>query len=64
MISDEEFNSMLNGPLAHPFPMFGISRLAIALRIVVQAGGEPAEQALREHCRQRTDRDESMGEDS
>lgn len=52
-LTDEEFNAMLNGPLHHPFPMFSMSRVVLALRAVVDATGEKGAQALRAHCRQR-----------
>jgi hypothetical protein len=60
-MSDEEFNSLLNGPLNHPFPMFAISRLALALKDVVEATGDGGAQALREHCAARQRRDELNG---
>lgn len=52
-LNDEEFNAMLSGPLHHPLPMFTSTRLALALRAVVDATGEPGVKALREHCQQR-----------
>jgi hypothetical protein len=59
-MSDEEFNRLLNGPLRHPLPMFSISRLAIALRVVINATGDVGANALRDHCAERdcADRDE------
>ena len=39
-MTDERFNKLLRGPLHHPLPMFSITRLAIALRTVVDATGE------------------------
>jgi hypothetical protein len=52
-VKDERFNELLNGPLAHPMPMFAISRLALALRDVVGATGEAGEKALECHCADR-----------
>lgn len=49
-MTDERFNELLNGPLSHPMPMFAFTRLALALRTVVEACGEPAERALEEYC--------------
>lgn len=52
-MTNERFNELLNGPLSHPMPMFSITRLALALRAVVDATGEAGERALEEHCRER-----------
>jgi hypothetical protein len=57
MITDEEFNRMLNGPLAHPMPMMRLNRSAIALRVVLKAGGDEAEEALCAHGQERDLRD-------
>ena len=59
-ITDDEFNELLNGPLMHPMPMFTIQRLALALRMVLEAGGEPAAQALRSYCADRERRDRTV----
>ena len=56
-MTSDEFNKLLNGPLPHPFPLFAISRLAMALRVVVEATGEAGEKALREHCAAREQSD-------
>ena len=56
-VNDDEWNAMLSGPLSHPFPMFTITRLVLALRTCVDAGGEPAAQALRSYCEGRNQRD-------
>lgn len=56
-MSDEEFNRLLNGPLAHPMIMFRLSRLSMALRAVMDATGEAGEKALREHCAGRDRKD-------
>lgn len=51
-MSDDEFNRLLAGPLSHPLGMFVATRLAIALRVVVEATGEAGADVLREHCRE------------
>lgn len=56
-MTTERFNELLNGPLAHPLPMFAIMRLAMALRAVVEATGEAGEAALENHCAEREERD-------
>lgn len=56
-MTSKRFNELLNGPLAHPMPMMMINRLAIALRVVLEAGGEAADRALEQHCREREARD-------
>jgi len=55
----KEFNRLLNGPLAHSLPMFRMTRLAMALQAVVDATGEAGAEALRAHCRERVEQDES-----
>lgn len=56
-MTDKRFNELLGGPLAHPLPIMMVNRLAMALRIVLEAGGPAAEKALEEHCRERDERD-------
>jgi len=56
-MTDNEFNRLLNGPLAHPMIMMRLNRLSIALRVVVNATGEAGEKALRDHCAERDKRD-------
>ncbi len=56
-MSDEEFTKLVNGPLHHPLAMFCITRLALALRCVVDATGEDGAQALRAYCRGREQQD-------
>lgn len=56
-MTNERFNELLNGPLAHPMGPFTITRLALALRAVVEATGEAGEKALEEHCRDRDEQD-------
>lgn len=59
-MSTEEFNRHLAGALHHPFPMFVITRLSLALKHVVDATGAPGEQALRDWCTQRNEHDEEQ----
>jgi len=61
-MSDEEFNGLLAGPLSHPLPMFTISRLAMALRYVVEVTGAAGVVALRSHCEMRQAKDEREDE--
>jgi hypothetical protein len=56
-MTTERFNELLNGPLGHPIPMFAITRLALALRAVVDATGKAGDDALEEHCRMRLEAD-------
>lgn len=56
-MTDQQFIKLLTGPLHHPLIMFQLSRLAIALRAVVEATGEAGERALLEHCQQREEKD-------
>lgn len=62
-MTSKRFNELLNGPLSHPFPLVTLNRLAIALRVVVDATGEAGEKALEEHCRNRDEKDQRDGED-
>lgn len=48
----ERFNQLLNGPLHHPFPMFAMQRVVMALHAVVEATGEAGSQALERFCGQ------------
>lgn len=57
-MTDERFNQLVNGPLSHPMPMFVITRLAMALRAVVEATGHAGEIALEKHCMEREEQDE------
>lgn len=61
-MTDDRFNELLAGPLAHPLVPFRISRLALALRAVVEATGEAGEKALEAYCAERQGRDESVDE--
>lgn len=61
MMTDERFNALINGPLSHPLALFAISRLAMALRYVVDSTGEAGEQALEMYCAQRQRLDEENG---
>jgi hypothetical protein len=56
-VTDKRFNELLRGPLNHPLPMFCITRLALALRAVVEATGEAGAKALEQHCADREARD-------
>ncbi len=58
MVDTERFNELLNGPLAHPMPMFSMMRVTMALKAVVDATGAAGERALEEHCRARQVQDE------
>jgi hypothetical protein len=57
-VTEQRFNELLNGPLSHPMPMFVITRLALALRAVVEATGEPGDRALEQHCAAREAQDQ------
>jgi len=59
-MTNQRFNELLNGPLSHPMPMFTITRLALALRAVVDATGEAGERALENHCDARERGDASV----
>ncbi len=62
-MTDDEFNRLLNGPLAHPIIMMRLNRLSIALRVVLKATGESGDKALRDHCAERDRRDNSGQDD-
>jgi hypothetical protein len=49
-MTDERFNALLNGPLSHPLFPFQITRLALALKAVVDATGEAGDHALEAYC--------------
>lgn len=55
-MTDERFNQLVNGPLGHFLPSFRITRLALALRDVIESCPE-AEQAFERHCADREKRD-------
>ncbi len=61
-MTEERFNELLAGPLAHPLPMFTISRLALALKVVVAETGQAGEQALEHYCESRTHADQAEEE--
>jgi len=63
-MSTEEFNRHLAGGLYHPFPMFVITRLSLALKYVVDATGEPGARALREFCAKRDAQDDPDQEET
>lgn len=54
----ERFNELLSGALSHPMPQFTMTRLALALKAVVDATGEAGERALEDHCRARQEQDD------
>lgn len=58
-MNQKRFNELLSGPLYHPMVGFTLTRLALALRAVVEATGEAGERALEEHCaaRERQDKE-------
>lgn len=56
-MTEERFNELLQGPLHHPLGMFIITRLAMALRHVVDATGEAGDEALEDFCRGLDERD-------
>lgn len=49
-MTDQRFNELLNGALSHQLMPFRITRLALALRFVVDHCGEKGEQALESWC--------------
>lgn len=57
-MTDDRFNELLNGPLAHPMFMFRLTRLQMALREVVDSCGAAGIEALERHCRQREESDQ------
>ena len=61
-MDNDRFNELLNGPLRHPMPMFAITRLAMALRAVVDATGAAGEQALEDYCAVRQGQDDCDAE--
>lgn len=60
-MTDDRFMELLDGPLAHPLIPFRLTRLALALRHVVDATGEAGDKALEEYCAERQARDEAEG---
>jgi hypothetical protein len=58
-MKDERFHEIVNGPLHHPVPLLYISRLALALRHVVDKTGDAGERALEEYARYRQERDDA-----
>lgn len=57
-MTNERFNELLNGPLSHPLVAFTVTRLALALRAVVEATGIAGEKALEMHCAEREQQDQ------
>ena len=62
-MTDERFNELLNGPLSHPLLPFRFSRLAMALRAVVEATGKAGEDALEQYCADREESDRIKADD-
>lgn len=62
-MTDKRFNELLSGPLHHPMIVFSITRLALALRAVVEATREAGEKALEEYCAARQQQDQRIVED-
>jgi hypothetical protein len=62
-MTDERFNQLLAGPLSHPFPVFAMSRLILALKAVVDATGQAGEEALERHCAGREESDRYKAEE-
>ena len=58
-MTDTEFNRLLDGPLQHPLIALRISRLAMALRSVVEQCGEHGSSALRAYCAARQAREDT-----
>ncbi len=57
-MTTERFNELMDGSLHHPMVTFTITRLALALKYVVDATGEAGERALEEYSRAREARDQ------
>ena len=55
---NERFEELVNGPLDHPLVPFKITRLILALRLVVELCGEAGDRALEEACRARQEQDD------
>jgi hypothetical protein len=51
------FQQLVNGPLAHPFIPFRITRLTMALLAVVNETGKQGAEALEAHCVKRAELD-------
>lgn len=62
-MTDARFHALLDGPLAHPLPLFRISRLALALRSVVEDTGDAGAAALERIAAAYAARDAGDGED-
>jgi hypothetical protein len=61
-MTDARFNLLLQGPLYHPVVPLQITRLALALREVVERTGATGDEALEAVCREReaSDRQEAQ----
>ncbi len=58
-MTNERFYELLNGPLHHDLIPFTITRLALALRAVVEACGDAGAHALEDYCAARQEQDEA-----
>ena len=56
-MTTERYNELLAGPLTHASPSQTIMRLGAALRIVLDASGGAARDALEQYCDDRNERD-------
>jgi hypothetical protein len=61
-VTIERYNELLRGPLWHPLPGFTITRLALALKAVVDACGDKGDQALEVYCADLQARDDWIAE--
>jgi hypothetical protein len=59
-MTEERFNELLRGPLAHPFAPLAYTRLVLALYTVLLATGEQGDRALEAYCSERQRRDEQQ----
>ncbi len=62
-MTNERFNELLRGPLSHPLWPFQTTRLILALRCLVEAGGPEAEDALETFCQAMEARDKEKCSD-
>jgi len=61
-MTNERFNELLEGPLHHHLIPFTLTRLALALRAVVEATGAAGDKALEDFCVDRDARDQSAAD--
>jgi hypothetical protein len=61
-MTDERFNHLMNeGALAHPFIPFRLTRLAMALKYVVDGCGKQGADMLEAWCESRDEQDQKIG---